>query len=410
MKQRVVVTGMGGITPLGDSWESIKPKIQKKISGISNQPEWSQIKDFKTTLAGVIPDFEPSPDWPRKKVRTMGRVSLLSTYATSEALARANYSDQETIQDGSMGVSYGSTYGSPPAFEEFMHQVSYEKTVEGVNGSNFIKFMSHTCAANLAQFFETKGRIVPSCCACTAGSQGIGFGYEAVKYGLQEKMICGGADESHYFSSAVFDVMYATSTDNDNPTQTPKPFDKNRDGLVVGEGAATLILESLESAQARGAEILAEVAGYATTCDGAHMVNPSVDGMRRVMELALQDAGVGADEIDYVNMHGTATEIGDIHESKATFECFQRAVPVSSLKSYMGHTLGACGAIEAWLCIEMMREGWIPPTMNLSEVDPECAPLDYVTEPRELPVKYFMSNNFAFGGVNTSIVFKKWDQ
>ncbi len=225
---------------------------------------------------------------------------------------------------------------------------------------------------------------------------------------MQDVMIAGGADELHLASAAVFDILYATSTRNDHPEQAPRPFDADRDGLVAGEGAATLILESLEHAQQRGAPILAEIAGFATNCDGSHMVNPSSEGMQEVMRLSLQDARLSPDAIDYVNAHATATEVGDMTESNATWACFQRAIPISSFKSYMGHTFGACGALEAWMCINMMQEGWLAPTINLDRVDPQCAPLDYLTDVRSAQVTHIMSNNFAFGGVNTSIILKRW--
>ena len=195
---------------------------------------------------------------------------------------------------------------------------------------------------------------------------------------------------------------------NDTPHLTPRPFDVHRDGLVVGEGAATLILESLPHAQQRGANILAEIVGFATNCEGSHVVTPSPEGMESVMRQALTDAGLAPGQIDYVNAHATATEVGDIAETQATAACFGRPVPISSLKSYMGHTLGACGAIEAWICIQLLREGWLPPTIHLDQVDPRCAPLDYLTEVREARLEHIMSNNFAFGGINTSLIFKRW--
>ena len=183
----------------------------------------------------------------------------------------------------------------------------------------------------------------------------------------------------------------------------------DRDGLVAGEGAATLILESLDHAQQRGVPILAEIVGFATNCDGAHMVNPSIEGMQQVMKLALHEANLSPQAIDYVNAHATATEVGDIAESHATAACFKRLIPISSLKSYLGHTFGACGAVEAWLCILMMSEGWLAPTINLDRIDPRCAELDYLTDIRRCQPLYIMSNNFAFGGINTSLIFKRWD-
>jgi 3-oxoacyl-[acyl-carrier-protein] synthase II len=223
-------------------------------------------------------------------------------------------------------------------------------------------------------------------------------------------MIAGGAEEYHPIETALFDIMYSTSTRNDEPHLVPRPFDADRDGLVIGEGAGTLILEDLEHAESRGAPILCEVLGYGTNCDGLHVTNPDRAGMARVIELGLEDAGLTAPAIDYVNAHGTATEVGDIAESQATNDVLGESVPISSLKSYMGHTLGACGALEAWMTIEMMREGWFAPTIHLDAVDERCAPLDYIRdEPREIDARIVMSNNFAFGGINTSLIFGRWD-
>ena len=409
MTHRVVVTGMAGLCPLGDNWETVKAKLLAKTSGIAVQPDWEGVDGLRTRLGASVQNFERPPHYHRKKVRTMGRVALMATRVTELALQAADFLTAPALTDGRTGIAYGSTSGSPPAIQHFAEQLSLRHTVSGVTGAQFIQYMSHTCAANLGQFFEVKGRIVPTCSACTAGSQGIGYAYEAIKYGRQDAMIAGGADELHIASAAVFDIIYATSTRNDHPEQTPRPFDADRDGLVAGEGAATLILESLQHAQARGAPILAEIVGFATNCDGSHMVNPSSSGMQRVMRLALEDAHLAPEAIDYVNAHATATEVGDIAESQATAACFQRRMSISSLKSYMGHTFGACGALETWLCIEMMREGWLPPTINLDRVDPRCAPLDYLTEVRPCRPTYIMSNNFAFGGVNTSLIIKRWE-
>lgn len=410
IQHRVVITGMGGLSPIGNSWENARTSILGKKSGVQVIPEWDQVKNFRTRLGAPVKDFDDIPShWARKKTRTMGRVSLMAVRATEIALEDANLMGSEILSSGRCGVSYGSTYGSPPAYEEFFGLANVNKDLEGVSASMFIKFMAHTCAANLAQFFSLRGRVIPTTCACTAGSQGIVYAYEAIKYGMQDVMIAGGADELHYLSAAVFDVMFATSTRNDAPTTVPRPFDKTRDGLVVGEGAATLILESYEHAQKRGAKILAEIVGAGTNCDGQHMVNPSQAGMESVMRLSLESAKMEPQQIAFVNMHGTSTEIGDITESQATHSIFKRQIPVASLKSYMGHTLGACGAIEAWLGVNMLNEGWLPPTLNLSEVDENCADLDYLRDPRTVQYDNFMSNNFAFGGVNTSVIFKKWN-
>ena len=244
--------------------------------------------------------------------------------------------------------------------------------------------------------------------ACTSGSQGIGYAYEAIKYGRQKAMVAGGAEELCITEAAVFDTLYATSTKNDDAKSTPRPFDQNRDGLVIGEGAGTLILEEYEHALARGATIYAELVGFGCNSDGQHVTQPTAETMQVAIEMALNDAQLTADQIGYVNAHGTSTDRGDIAESLATFNALGKK-PISSLKSYLGHTLGACGAIEAWASINMMNDGWFAPTINLTDVDPECADLDYIKgNGREMQTDYIMSNNFAFGGINTSLIFKKW--
>jgi 3-oxoacyl-[acyl-carrier-protein] synthase II len=364
---------------------------------------------LRTRLAAPIEGFTVPDHYPRKKIRTMGRVSLLATRATELALDDAGLLGSPSIADGATGLAYGSTSGSPPAMEVYARTFYTSRSVKGIAATDYPQFMSHTCVANLALFFGIRGRIVPTCSACTAGSQGIGYGYEAIRLGRQDLMIAGGAEELHPVNAAVFDIMFATSVRNDSPKRTPRPFDAARDGLVVGEGAGTVVLEELEHARARGARIYAEVVGYGTNCDGHHMTNPDVDGMRGVMELALADAGLAPSAIGYVNAHGTGTELGDVAESQATARVFGRGVPVSSLKGHLGHTLGACGALEAWMAIQMAREGWVAPTLNLDDVDPRCGDLDYVQgEPRPLAPEYVMSNNFAFGGVNTSLIFRLW--
>ena len=405
---RVVVTGLSGITSLGQDWESVKKRLLARESGVRRMTDWETIDGLSSFLGAPVTDFEIPSHYSRKHLRTMGRVALLSIRSAELALQDSGLLDSPLLTDGTTGVAYGSTNGEADSTIEFMKKIGVNKSVQGVKGSQFIKFMSHTCAANISQFFQTRGRLIPACSACTSGSQSIGFGYESIRYGLQDIMICGGAEELHAVGTSVFDVMFATSRRNDAPSTTPRPFDINRDGLVVGEGASTLILESLESAQKRGAPIYAEVVGFATNCDGEHMVNPSKAGMQRVMELSLANAGLSPSRIDFVSAHGTSTAIGDVAESQATAACFGRPVPFASLKSYFGHTLGACGAIEAWVCIHQINEGWVAPTINLDTVDPACGQLDYVKETRQLPQHYVMTNNFAFGGVNTSLIFKKW--
>jgi 3-oxoacyl-[acyl-carrier-protein] synthase II len=279
--------------------------------------------------------------------------------------------------------------------------------VKNISATTYIKAMPQTCAANIAVYFGLTGRIVTTNTACTSSSQAIGFAYEAIRSGYQDLMLAGGGEELSPADVAVFDTLFATSTKNDTPEKTPAAYDKNRDGLVIGEGAGTLILEEYGHAKKRGAKILAELVGFGTNTDGTHITQPNSETMGISMKLALDDADLSPDVIGYVNTHGTATDAGDVAETLATQEVFGRAVPASTLKNYIGHTLGACGVIEAWISINMMKEKWFCPNLNLEEVDPACGQLDYIVgSGRVIDTEYIMSNNHAFGGINTSLIFK----
>jgi 3-oxoacyl-[acyl-carrier-protein] synthase II len=407
--RRVVVTGMGGISPLGDEWPRLRAGLRGGVSGVVPAPELGEVQGLRTRLAAPAA-FETPPAWPRRKTRGMGRVARLAARATERALADAGLTADPALGDGRTGVAYGSTSGSPPDMVRYARAFGVDRSTKGAQPLQYARLMSHTVAANLAQFFGVRGRVVPTCSACASGSQGIGYGYEAIRYGQQEVMLCGGAEELHVIEVAVFDLLFATSTRNDAPGTTPRPFDAERDGLVVGEGAATLVLESLDHARARGAEILAEVEGFGTNCDGHDLLRPEQAGMRGAMERALADAGLEASDVGFVCAHATATAVGDVAESRATHDVFGSRVPVFSPKGHLGHTLGACGALESWLTVGMLREGWVAPTLHLEKVEPECAELDYVREaPRALAVERAMNNNFAFGGVNTSLIFRRPD-
>lgn len=403
--KRVVVTGMSGITAFGDNWEAISSQLKAGKNAVKFMPEWEQCEGLRTSLAAPV-DYQ-FPKLPRKKIRSMGRVSLLATCATQKALEEAGLLEHEALTNGDTGIAYGSSSGSTRTIPVFGDLIK-GGPMTGFTSTSYVEMMSHTAPVNMGVFFGIKGRIIPTSSACTSGSQGIGYAYEAIKYGRQKAMIAGGAEELCITQGAVFDSLFATSVKNGAPETTPKPFDKERDGLVIGEGAATLILEEYEHAKARNAPILAEVIGFGCNSDGAHVTQPQKETMAVAMQLALKDADISADDIGYVSAHGTATDRGDVAESHATRDVFKRPVPISSLKSYFGHTLGACGAIEAWLSIEMMRNNWYAPTVNLLEQDPECAELDYITETdRQMDHQMIMSNNFAFGGINTSLIFKR---
>ena len=406
--KRCVITGMGIASPLGSTVESSFERLKDYRNCVRYWKELDEYDKLNTRLVSTVEGFEVPAHFDRKVLRTMGPVSVMSVATAESALKDAGLLGDKIISSAQTGVSYGSSTGSLNSIFEF-YTMYHEKDARNLNSSSYIKMMSQTAAVNLSLYFKTHGRLIPTSTACTSGSLGVGYAYEMIKNGIQTVMIAGGAEEIHPSQIGVFDVLYATSTKNDTPDLTPRPFDKDRDGLVVGEGAGTLILEEYEHAKARGAKIYAEIVGFASNTDGTHVTNPNKDMMRECMQLALADANLSGSEIGYVNAHGTATSRGDVAESNATYEAFKRAVPISTIKSYTGHTLGACGAIETILSVQMMNNNWFCPTLNLETVDEECAQgLDYITDTARLfETEYGMTNNFAFGGINSSIILKK---
>lgn len=406
--KRVVVTGMSAITAIGDSWSDFEASLHKKQNAVVQMPQWQAATGLNSHIAAPVSHFSKPAHYTRKQTRSMGRVSLLAVRATELALEQSNLLGTDVLTDGSTGVAYGSSIGSTPPLIAFGDLLKHQD-MSGMTATSYIQMMNHTSAVNIGIFFGIKGRVHTTSSACTSGSQGIGYAYEAIKFGKQKVMVAGGAEELCISEVAVFDTLFATSTKNDTPALTPRPFDIERDGLVIGEGAGTLILEEYEHAVARGAPILAEIVGFGTNSDGLHVTRPTSQTMAFAMQLALQDANLPASEIGYVSAHGTATEKGDIAETTATQSALGKNKPISSLKSYLGHTLGACGAIEAWASIEMMNRNWFAPTIQLTQIDPRCGELDYITgDGAKIDTNFVMSNNFAFGGINTSLIFKRW--
>jgi 3-oxoacyl-[acyl-carrier-protein] synthase II len=404
----VVVTGIGLTSPLGNDLPTAVAALREGRHGIVTMPEWGEIQGLSTRLAGVAKDV-PFDGYPRKKTRSMGRVALLATYATERALADAGIGpDLSSMPE--VGLAYGSTHGSSTAQEEFCRTLFARNGMRGIPSTSYLKFMSNTCVVNLANFFGIKGRVISTCSACTSASNAIGYGFEAIRAGQLDVMICGGAEEMHFTHAVVFDILYATSRHfNDRPGEASRPFDEKRDGLVVAEGAATLVLEEEGRARRRGAHIHGEVIGFGTSCDGQHVTQPSADGMATAMKNALADARVSPDDVDYINAHATATDIGDITESQATLQVFGERVPISSTKGHTGHTLGACGGLESAFCLAMMNGGFLVPTKNLEQPDPRCAPLRYLRNETvdAKNMNIVMNNNFAFGGINTSLLFRR---
>ncbi|MEZ4247047.1 MAG: beta-ketoacyl synthase N-terminal-like domain-containing protein [Polyangiales bacterium] len=286
MTRRVAITGIGISSPIGDDLATASAALREGRHGIQRCEEWAKHPEMLTRLgAPVRTDLAR---WSRKVTRTMGRVALLALHASEQAVAQAGL-DESTLRDARTGLAYGSTHGSTAAWEKFALTLETPNALLGLGSNAYLKFSTHTCAANLAVHFGIRGRVHTTCAACVSASQAIGTGYEAIRYGLQDVMICGGSEEMHYITAGVFDVLQATSTKfNDDPDRSPRPFDRDRDGLVVGEGAGTLVLEEWERAKARGATILGELVGYGTSCDGTHITAPSPEGMEAAMRLALR--------------------------------------------------------------------------------------------------------------------------
>ena len=408
MTRRVVITGMGGVTAFGNGWQEVSSKLLQYENAVRAMPEWQIYDGLQTLLAAPIDDFTLPVHYTRKRIRAMGRVSRLATRATELALEQAGLIDEPVLTGGETGIAYGSSTGSTDSVSEFATMLT-EKHTRNITGTTYVQMMPHTAAVNTGLFFGLRGRVIPTSSACTSGSQAIGYAWEAIRHGYQTVMVAGGAEELCPSEAAVFDTLFATSQRNDAPKTTPAPFDVQRDGLVIGEGAGTLILEELEHAKARGATIYGEIIGFATNCDAAHITQPQRETMQICMEQSLKMACFSARHICYISAHGTATDRGDIAESQATAAIYGENVPISSLKSNFGHTLGACGALEAWMSLQMMREGWFAPTLNLRQPDAQCGVLDYIMgEARQLECEFLQSNNFAFGGINTSLVIRRW--
>ncbi len=406
--KRVVVTGMGGLSPIGNDWKTVKANLIANKNGVRVMDDWAQYEGLRTRLGAPVAPYELPEHYTRKRTRSMGKVALFATLASEYALEDAGLLGDDIITSGQTGIAYGSSTGTPESIGDFGRML-INKSVDSLNANSYIRMMPHTTTSNIGIFFGITGRIIPSSTACTSGSIAIGYAYEAIKYGKQIVMLAGGSEELCATEAAVFDILYATEIDNDNPHLSPKPYDTARKGLVIGEGAATLVLEEYEHAVTRGARIYAEIIGFGTNSDGVHVTNPNQKTMGGAMTLALEDAGLAPSDIDYVNGHGTATDRGDIAETHATYEVLGGDVPFSALKGYIGHTLAAAGALEAWMSLKMLGEGWFAPNLNLQNLDDKCGPLNYIRdEALTLPAaNIIMSNNFAFGGVNTSLIFKK---
>lgn len=405
--KRVVITGVGAVSPLGVGVPALMEGLIEGRSGISRVDSLRQVQGLRCLVAGLAPEVDPKLI-DRKFRRSMSPMSIYATLACREALAQAGV-PEEALSSGRLGACIGSTIGSPYSYEEFFADYLKDFSLERVKSTMFFKIMGHSCAANVAQILGVKGRVMAPAAACATGIQSVGLGFEAIALGRQDMMLCGGADELHPLTVATFDIINAASTGyNERPASTPRPFDKDRDGTVCAEGCGILLLESLDSAKARGARILGEVAGFASTSDPTNISNPDPAAIMACMRAALDEAIIRPDEVDYVNAHATATELGDIAESAAIHDLFGTRPLVSSLKGHLGHSLAASGAIELIATLGMLERNLLLPTKNLETVDPRCAPISFLREPTRSAAQVAVKNNFALGGVNASLIVRKF--
>ena len=411
MTRRVVITGWGAITPIGITREEMRRHLTDGLSGVAPMKDDDLLSEhIHCKVFGTVPR-EPAYDFKRRDTKTMGPVAFYACQVAREALCASGL-DDAFIRSGRLGVAFGSTHGSPTVqrriYRTFFSDAS--EKLSTVGAVDYLKSMVHTTAVNISKMFGITGRVISSCTACTTSSQSIGFGYEAIRYGLQDAMLCGGADEYDTTTVAVFDNLLACSTAfNDTPQLTPRPFDRRRDGLVVAEGAAAVVLEALDHAQRRGAPILGEVLGFACTNNGGDLILPSPDGIVQCLAAGLENAALAPDDVDLVSAHATGTKMGDVIEAQSIARVYGDHPAVVGLKSYMGHTMGSCGAIETILLLIMMADGFIAPTLNLEDIDPRCAMIRHPAGLSQAATRVASVQNFAFGGVNTCLFLRRWD-
>jgi len=411
MERRVVITGCSAITPIGHGRDPIVESLLKGVSGVKPLREDELISRFIHSKVYGTVDYPINYDFKRQFRKTMAPCSYYACQVAKEVLEQSGL-PEDFITSGKMGVAFGSIHGSPTVQRDIYRTffgASDKKDYQTIGAVDYLKSMVHTTAVNITKMFGITGRVISSGTACTTSSQSIGYGYESVKFGMQEAMLCGGADEYDTITVAVFDNLLACSTAfNNEPARTPRPFDKLRDGLVVAEGAGAVMLEEYELARKRGAQILAEVIGFACNNNGGDLILPNLTGITNTLKLGVENAKVNPQDVDLVSAHATATKMGDIIEAQAINAVFGNHPYVVGLKGYMGHTMAACGSIETILSLYMMQDGFIAPTLNLEEIDERCAMIKHVQKLIEHPVKTAAIQNFAFGGVNTILLIRKF--
>lgn len=404
--RRVVVTGTGIYSCIGLNLDEVAESLRAGKSGIVLDPVRKEF-GYRSGLTGMLPRPELKGLIGRRQRIQLSEEAEFALMSTREALANAGL-DEEYFEKNEAGILFGNDSSAKAVIES--NDIVREKNDTTLVGSGSIfQSMNSTVTMNLSTIYRLKGINMTISAACASGSHSIGMGFFLIRNGLQDMVVCGGAQEIHHYSMSSFDGIGAFSIRENDPTKASRPFDRDRDGLIPSGGAATLILESLESAQRRGANILAEVVGYGFSSNGEHISQPSVDGPRRSLEMALRDANMKASEIDYLNAHATSTPIGDASEAKAINEVFGSSkTPVSSTKSMTGHECWMAGASEVVYSLLMMKHGFIAPNINFENPDEDSAKLNIVSATKSQNIDVFLSNSFGFGGTNSSLILRKF--
>jgi 3-oxoacyl-[acyl-carrier-protein] synthase II len=401
---RAVITGYGVVSPIGYSVAEMMKSLDTGVCATRTMPpSWNRFGRLRCQVGAPVELRDPKAI-PRSLRRTMSPMSIYAVQASIQALQQAGITPGAIPDNNRVGCIMGSTTGSPQAITQTYEILLAKNEYVMLGASEFFRCISHTVALNVAQYFGIKGVVSATSAACASGLQAVGAAFDQVRLGRQDVVLCGGAEELHETVVGSFDILYAASAQfNDSPSQTPRPFDKKRDGLVCGEGAGVIVVEGREHAIKRGAKILAEIVGYHTCSNGIHVSQSDDASMTNCMQTALDGAGLKSSQVGYVNAHATGTPQGDSAEARAIKSVFGSDIPVSSLKGNMGHTLGASGPIELAATIEMMHAGTVYPTHNLQEIDPACAGVAHVAQTTRKSFDAFLKNSFAFGGINSAI-------
>jgi len=400
---RVVITGYGVVTPIGRSVGEMMNGLARNVCATRVMSDWNRLGPLRCQVGAPVEIQNPTAI-PRQFRRTMSRMSIMAVQAANQALAQAGIQASSIPENPRFGCVLGSTTGSPETTTQSYQTLLAQHDYTLLGAAEFFRCVPHTVMLNVAQYLGVKGMAMATAAACASGLQAVGLAYDLIRLGRQDVILCGGAEELHETVVGSFDILYATSSRyNDSPSRTPRPFDSDRDGLVCGEGAGVLMLESLDHAMRRGANILAEVVGYHTCNNGIHVSQSDSASMAACMRTVLQAAELKPEDIGFVNAHATGTIQGDLAEAQAIAEEFGKDVPVSSLKGHLSHTLGASGAIELAAVVEMMRNGVIYPTRNLKNIDPACAGIGLIQDVTPCRFRAFLKNSFAFGGINAAI-------